>query len=555
MAFLESVPFKSFVTDLLRQKHIPGLSIAIIHNNEIASSGYGIANYEDNAPCTGDTLFDIASCSKSLTAASVALLVDDKEHPKVQYDALMSDLLPDDFVMSEKSYTEGITVEDILSHRTGMPSHDSAFLGPKAAHPDNAKSITRNLRNLKVAAPLRSRYLYCNQMYTVATHLVEETVKKSFSDFLEERIFAPLNMSSTTLQPSSAHAKGWKGRMAKGYIWENNAYRGLDPQNCSEGQGAGSVISSAKDLIKWVRALLYHEGPVNDRVYQGLTKMRSIVNPNARRLRAHTTPAIYTAGMEMYFYRGNMVVGHDGNIPGFASRFLFMPDLKFGAVVLSNSAGASGAATMIMRVLMDEIIGVPIEDRLLQNNKRKENLSKKDLATHSTTQHQSQKECQLKFLRGKSKDQPSEDSQVETNTAPQDRISRDGLNKKKPKRDNKDGEQQPERQKKCEQFHPSQETPLEAYVGRYWNEGYRAMTVQIRDNQLFIDATDRSMGFTMTFQHVKDQTEYIAHLKDDIELTDDPIDAEFVFVDGKVMKMGLDLEPAIQEMIWFRRQE
>jgi CubicO group peptidase (beta-lactamase class C family) len=120
MDLLESTTFTSLVTDLMRQNKIPGLSIAVIYNGEIASKGYGIANYETNTPCTGDTLFDIASSAKSLTAASVALLVDDKNYPEVQYDALISDLLPEDFVMSEKSYTNGITVDDILSHRTGM---------------------------------------------------------------------------------------------------------------------------------------------------------------------------------------------------------------------------------------------------------------------------------------------------------------------------------------------------------------------------------------------------------------------------------------------------
>lgn len=120
MELFESTNFMSLVNDLLKQHHVPGLSIAVVHNDKITSKGYGVANYEDNMFCTGDTLFDIASSAKSLTAASVSLLVDDKKHPNVQYDALMSNLLPDDFVMSEKSYTDGITVEDILSHRTGM---------------------------------------------------------------------------------------------------------------------------------------------------------------------------------------------------------------------------------------------------------------------------------------------------------------------------------------------------------------------------------------------------------------------------------------------------
>lgn len=120
MELLESINFRLYVESLLHQNKIPGLSIAVVHNHDIASSGYGMADYEANVSCTGDTLFDIASCSKSLTAGSVALLVDDTRHPQVQYEALMSDLLPGDFVMQEKIYTETITVEDVLSHRTGM---------------------------------------------------------------------------------------------------------------------------------------------------------------------------------------------------------------------------------------------------------------------------------------------------------------------------------------------------------------------------------------------------------------------------------------------------
>jgi len=105
----------------MNQHHVPGLAIAIVANDQTASTGYGYATIDPPTPCTADTLFDIASCSKSLTAASVALLIDDNEnHPEVQYDSIMSDVLPGDFVMPGVGYTENVTVEDVLSHRTGM---------------------------------------------------------------------------------------------------------------------------------------------------------------------------------------------------------------------------------------------------------------------------------------------------------------------------------------------------------------------------------------------------------------------------------------------------
>jgi CubicO group peptidase (beta-lactamase class C family) len=121
MDFFNSAKFSSYVEDLMGEFHVPGLAIAIVQNDQVASAGYGKASLTPPEPCTADTLFDVASLAKSLTAASVALLVEDNEnYPEVQYDATMSSLLPDDFVMPGVGYTEGVTVEDILSHRTGM---------------------------------------------------------------------------------------------------------------------------------------------------------------------------------------------------------------------------------------------------------------------------------------------------------------------------------------------------------------------------------------------------------------------------------------------------
>ena len=102
--------------------HVPGLAVAVVQNEETVSRGFGKASLNPPKPCTSETLFDIASSSKSLTAASVALLIaDDEKYPHVQWDATMSSLLPEDFVMSEEDYTANVTVEDVLSHRTGLP--------------------------------------------------------------------------------------------------------------------------------------------------------------------------------------------------------------------------------------------------------------------------------------------------------------------------------------------------------------------------------------------------------------------------------------------------
>jgi CubicO group peptidase (beta-lactamase class C family) len=100
-------------------KHrVPGLTIAVTHDNKESAAAFGFADVRAKAKCEVDHIFDIASSSKSMTAAAVALLVRDERHPDVRFEAKMTDLLPGDFVMP-KGY-EDVTLEDIIAHRSGM---------------------------------------------------------------------------------------------------------------------------------------------------------------------------------------------------------------------------------------------------------------------------------------------------------------------------------------------------------------------------------------------------------------------------------------------------
>lgn len=120
MDYFRSTEFQAQVELLIKQHHVPGLAIAVIQDDEISSQGFGKARLEPPEPCTADTLFDIASCSKSFTAASIGLLVEDEAHPEVQYNTTMSSLLPEEFVMPKREYTDGVTLDDLLGHNTGM---------------------------------------------------------------------------------------------------------------------------------------------------------------------------------------------------------------------------------------------------------------------------------------------------------------------------------------------------------------------------------------------------------------------------------------------------
>ncbi|KAI1352809.1 beta-lactamase family protein [Xylaria sp. FL0043] len=497
MEYLHSPDFSPHVEELMKKHHVPGLAIAVIEGDRTFSAGYGLASLEPPKPCTADTIFDIASSSKSMTAASIGLLVrDNDKHPEVQYEATVSSLLPEDLVMSGQGYTEGVTVEDILSHRTGLPRHDDSYLGPKAAKPDDARSVTRNLRNLSVHAPLRTKYQYNNIMYTVATYLVEKKSGLVFADFLQEHFFGPLGMSSTHLQPTRARSFGLGDRFAKGYSWNkrSKAYIGFEPLDCPEGQGAGSIMTSVNDYIKWVKAMMNKEHPIDEEVYKGLIKIRTLASDNPEDTQPLTSPTVYATGLEIFYYRGYMVIGHDGSISGFGSRHFFVPNLKLGGAIFGNAGNADEVATILSRELIDEALGVPVAerpdwDKVLQDERSKY-------------------EC--------------------------------------------DPKEEELRRILSEATEP-QKMPLRAYTGEYWNPGYHGMTVAVKDGKLFVDAGDRSFGSSLVFDHVGEQTEYIAHWRSALEGSDNLIPAKFMFQNDRTTKMGLELED--DEFIWFDRVE
>ncbi|KAK5631412.1 hypothetical protein RRF57_007126 [Xylaria bambusicola] len=497
MDYLNSPNFPSRIEELIKKHHVPGLSVAFVEGDRTFSAGYGFATLDPPKPCTPDTLFDIASSSKSMTAAAVGLLVrDDEKYPEVKWEAKMSSLLPGDFVMAKQEYTDGITVDDMCHAKTS--SHDDSYLGLKAAKPDDVRSVTRNLRNLEVTAPLRSKHMYCNIMYAVATYLIEQKSGLAFADFLHEHFFKPLEMHSSHLQPTRAKSFGVGDRIATGYHWDEKSerYVGFEVWDSPEDQGAGSIITSANDYLKWVKALMNQEHPIDEEVYKGLIRMRSFPEPDPEGQMPLTSPEVYAAGLEVFYYRGHMVVGHDGGIPGFGSKHFFVPSLKFGGVILGNANNTGEIATALAYELIDEVLCVPGPERLDWDKVLQERIAKYE---------NDPKEEELR------------------------RVLRE------------DAE--------------AQKMPLSLYTGTYWNLGYKGITVDVKDEKLFIDASDRSIGFFIVLDHVRKQTEYLGHVSNCLSGEEyDLIPARFLFHNDKPVKFGLELEKEA-EMIWFNRVE
>lgn len=109
----------------------------------------------------------------------------------------MSEVIRDDFVLENNYATSHTTIEDVLSHRSGMPRHDFSYGGKYEGHEGGPRDVVRALRYLPLTAEPRTKYQYCNMMYVAASHVIETITGVWLGDFLRERIWEPLGMRST----------------------------------------------------------------------------------------------------------------------------------------------------------------------------------------------------------------------------------------------------------------------------------------------------------------------------------------------------------------------
>ena len=347
--------FDQFVDKVMKDWKVQGLSVAIVYKDKvILSKGYGYRNVEQKLPVTDETLFAIGSCTKALTAAGVCLL---QEDGRLELDKPVREYMPD-FKLQDEYVSENMTPRDLLCHRSGLPRHDLIWYGSAATR----RELFSKLRYLEPSAPFRSAYQYQNLMFMTAGILIEDVSGTSWEKFTRERILDPLEMNSTNFSVIDLQkAKDF----STGYVEQNNVVDVIPYMNIDAIGPAGSINSNAKDMSKWVTALI-NGGKYKGKKVFSETTIRALQTPSM----INTTQPIqydenfyvlYGLGWSVTSYRGHVRVDHGGNIDGFSASTCFMPRDSIGVVVLTNMNGT--ALTSIVRNnVLDRMLGMPEVD-------------------------------------------------------------------------------------------------------------------------------------------------------------------------------------------------
>src|SRR2546427_6381174 len=237
-----------YIKTEMERRHIPGLALAVARNGKIIKvRGYGVANLEHDVPVTPDTVFELASVTKQFTATAIMLLV---EEGKVQLDDQVAWHLP-----RAPETWKAITVRHLLTHTSGLPGLEGGFAALRAG----GRRVTSTTAQMldAVAKDTRQfaageRFLYSDVGYFLLGMIIESASGQRYRDFLAERFFKPLGMTSTSVLD---HTRILKHRAA-GYTLRDNELINIRRVIQAELPSYGGVFSSVKDLVTWDIALV-----------------------------------------------------------------------------------------------------------------------------------------------------------------------------------------------------------------------------------------------------------------------------------------------------------
>jgi CubicO group peptidase (beta-lactamase class C family) len=314
----------------------------------VLAKGYGVRRQGKAEPVDEHTLFAIASNSKNVTAACLAILVDEG---KVKWDEPVNTYLPG-FTLSDPMVGERITVRDTLSHRAGF----GLGAGDLLFWPNTDRTRAEVLAQaafVPIEDGFREDYHYCNLMFVVAGAVIEAVSGLTWEDFVQTRIFDRVGMGESV--PLARLADPKTSALPHGRVGPPLRYQGpmtqiaesiVEVWNWDSAAAAGGICASASDWAKWI-AVRLNDGKLADgsrlfseaaarEMYKPNIIASSSAGPTAE-LPNRAVASTYAMGLQVQDYRGERLITHGGGSPGGISATVLIPGRKTGFSVFTNA--------------------------------------------------------------------------------------------------------------------------------------------------------------------------------------------------------------------------
>jgi CubicO group peptidase (beta-lactamase class C family) len=304
-----------FVRAEMEKQHVPGLALLVSRDGQpIRAEGYGLANVELQVPVRPETIFQSGSVGKQFTATAVMMLV---EAGKVRLEDPLSQYFP-----QGPAWWQKVTIRELLSHTAGFTDYPKDFDLRKDYSEDQLLKI---VGAIPPAYPPGTDWSYSNLGYLTLGILIHRVTGEFYGDFLQQRIFKPLDMSTTRIISEEDIIPN----RSAGYRWVDNRLKNQEWVSPVLNTTAdGSLYFSVLDLAKW-DAALYGDKLLKS---SSLKQMWTVAplhdgKPNS----GH-----YGYGWFIGDKKGHHVVEHEGQWQGFETQISRYVNDRLTVVVLTN---------------------------------------------------------------------------------------------------------------------------------------------------------------------------------------------------------------------------
>jgi CubicO group peptidase (beta-lactamase class C family) len=309
-----------YVKAEMQRQHIPGLALLVVKSGKIVRvEGFGLANVELQVPVKPETIFQSGSVGKQFTATAVMMLV---EEGKIGLD----DPLTKYFADAPPSWKE-VTVRELLSHTAGFGDYPKDFNFRKDWTEDEELKL---IESIPLAYPPGTSWAYSNFGYVTLGILIHRVTGEFYGDFLQQRIFQPLGMTSTRVISEADivpnRAAGY--RLVKGEL-KNQEWVAPVLNTTAD----GSLYFSVLDLAKW-----------NDALYTDKLLKRSSLNlmwTQVKLKNGQPNKGNYGFGWFIDERAGHRCIHHDGSWQGFQTAIDRYVDDQLTVVALANLADSN----------------------------------------------------------------------------------------------------------------------------------------------------------------------------------------------------------------------
>jgi len=321
---------EAMANEIVANGGVPGLAVAVVHEDAVVYvRGFGLRESGKPETVDGDTVFQLASMSKPVSATIVAALVSEGV---VSWDSRIADLDPS-FQLFEAYPTAQLTVRDLLSHRSGLPGTAGDELEAIGFGGDE---VRRRLRLVPPSSSFRAGYSYSNAGFTAGAVAAVKPTGKPWATIADEVLYRPLGMNATSSRHADFLARANRAALhiRFGGAWAAKLTRQPDVQ-----APAGGVSSSARDIAQWLRLELA------DGVFDGkrLVAHEAIAQTHVPLIARGDNPvtgaaSFYGLGWNVEFGRHGLSWGHAGAFSvGAHTLVTLYPKAKLGIVVLTNA--------------------------------------------------------------------------------------------------------------------------------------------------------------------------------------------------------------------------